>query len=326
MFYDINKTLTYNCLFNFIVGNRGGGKTFAFKDWAIRDFKKNKQQFIYLRRYKEELKEVSTFFDDIREFYPNDELVVKHNKFYINGELAGYAKPLSTAKISKSTSFPKVNKIGFDEFIIEKGVYHYLPDEVVLFLEFYETVARMRDVRVFFLSNAVTMTNPYFLYFKLSLPYNKNIYRKDDLLLEFVANPDFIEKKKSTRFGKIIANTKYADYSIDNKFYLDNKLFIQKKSPNCRFSFAFIYKGETYGVWTDYSIGKIFVSLDWDRSTPLIFSTTLDDHTPNTMLLKSPNKSNLWRLFIKNFKMSNVYFENIKIKNVCMDLLKMILT
>lgn len=38
MYYEIGKALSYNCLFNFIVGMRGVGKTYAFKRWAIQDF------------------------------------------------------------------------------------------------------------------------------------------------------------------------------------------------------------------------------------------------------------------------------------------------
>ena len=44
MWYDISKTLSYNALFNFVIGARGVGKTYAFKRWAIKDFLKNKKQ------------------------------------------------------------------------------------------------------------------------------------------------------------------------------------------------------------------------------------------------------------------------------------------
>ena len=40
MYYDINKTLSYNTLFNFVVGPRGAGKTYAAKKRAISNFLK----------------------------------------------------------------------------------------------------------------------------------------------------------------------------------------------------------------------------------------------------------------------------------------------
>lgn len=40
MYWNPNKTLSYNKLFNFIVGSRGGGKSFGAKDLCIRRFLK----------------------------------------------------------------------------------------------------------------------------------------------------------------------------------------------------------------------------------------------------------------------------------------------
>ena len=244
--------------------------------------------------------------------------------YKINNKIAGQAIPLSTAKIEKSTPFPKVDKIIFDEFILDKGVYHYLPDEVTNFLELYETIARMRDVKVFFLSNALTITNPYFLYFDINLPYGKTIKAEDDILIELVQNKEFIEAKKKTRFAQLIEGTAYANYAIENQFLRDNKNFVEKKTEKARFIFCFIYKGEKFGVWTDYSIGKQFVSKDYDKSSKLIYSFTLDDHTPNTLLLKG-QKSVLVESFIKNYKLGLVRFESIGIKNICSEIIKLTL-
>ena len=56
MFWDIGRTLTHNMLFNVIVGNRGGGKSYGAKKRAIDNFIKKKEQFGYIRRYKDDLK------------------------------------------------------------------------------------------------------------------------------------------------------------------------------------------------------------------------------------------------------------------------------
>jgi hypothetical protein len=327
--YDGNKTLTYNALFNFIIGNRGGGKTYWAKKWAIKDFLKNEKQFIYLRRYKQEIKKKNNdkFFNDIiaNNEFENVKFEVKGNTFYINKKEAGQAMCLSTSKIEKSVPFPNVNKIIFDEFIIDKGVYRYLPDEVLCFLEFYETVNRMRnrEVIAFFLANAISMTNPYFLYFNMHLPYGKNVFCKNDKLIELVQNEEYIAAKKATRFGKLIEGTTYADYSIDNKFLRDDKTFIEKKSGSCNFYFAFKYEGKLYGVWIDYSRGAMWVSEDIDPCSRIIYSITLDDHSPNTLLLRQLGKAVLFKTFIENYKLGNVRFESMKIKNVCYEVLKL---
>ena len=125
MYWDISKPLSYNALFNFIVGNRGGGKTYGFKKYAIQKFLKTGKQFVYIRRYKDELKNCKKFFDDIVGEFPEIEFKVHNHVAYIDGKEAGYFIVLSTAKIQKSTAFPDVETICYDEFILDKGTQHY---------------------------------------------------------------------------------------------------------------------------------------------------------------------------------------------------------
>ena len=64
-----------------------------------------------------------------------------------------------------------------------------------------------------------------------------------------------IEKKNvNQNFGQLVAGTSYEKYAIDNKFILDNTNFIEKKHGSSKFSFAFIYENETFGVWVDYKL------------------------------------------------------------------------
>ena len=174
MYYSRNDLLSYNALFNFVVGERGTGKTYQFKDWAISDFIKNGNQFVYVRRYKTEFKDIGNFFDDIIKKYPNHKFSVGYGKFFIDNKIAGFYIPLSVAITKKSVAYPNVNKIGFDEFILEKSSLHYLPNEVNAFLGLYETIARDRNnVRCLFMANSVTLINPYFLFFVLFFSKSK---------------------------------------------------------------------------------------------------------------------------------------------------------
>lgn len=336
IFYDGKRILTHNCLFNFIIGGRGLGKTFWGKKWAIEDFIKNENQFVYVRRYeKESKKSVKTFFDDIRFLFPGHELKVKGNEFIIDDKVAGFCIVLSTAKIEKSVSYPFVNKILFDEVLIEKGHYKYLPDEVGSFLNLYETIARPGsghcDVIVFFFSNAITWTNPYFLYFNIQqkVKPDKNgrmIWKRGEILLELCESEGFIEAKRKTRFGQIIDGTAYGDYSINNKFLLDDDTFIEKKSADARYFFTFKYKGNEFGVWADFLEGKMWVSNAVDPSYKLIYSVTMKDHEPNTMFLKNLSRAGQFKIFLESYKQGNVYFENINVKNITYEVIKTALT
>ena len=165
-------------------------------------------------------------------------------------KFVGYAMTLSTAQDLKSSNFSNVKYIIFDEFIIEEGQKKtYLKNEVFVFLNLIETIARLRDVRVFLLGNPANIyTNPYFLYFDLKLPFNNDIkiFKDGLILLQYMKNEKYREFKKTTKFGKLISGTSYEDYAINNKMINDNKYFIEKKKGTSKFSFAFIYNNETY--------------------------------------------------------------------------------
>lgn len=327
MWYDIGKTLTYNCLFNFVIGNRGCGKTYSAKKRAIKLFLEKGHQFVYLRRYKEELDETAeSYFNDIilNGEFPEAVIEYRSGQYFVNDQLAGYAMALTKAKDYKSISYPLVYFIIFDEFLIEDNGYaRYLKNEVKQFLNFYMSIDRYRGATVFFLANSVSMINPYTLYWNLTLPYGSNIVRKGDVLLQLVQDEEFIRERKQTRFGKLVAGTDFEQYAIENKFIMDSKTFIMKKTEKSQYYFTFIYQGEKYGIWVDYQAGKFFVSQDVDPSCRLIYSITVDDHSPNTLLLSSLSKAVFFKKFIDNYKLGNVYFESQKIKNITYEVIKL---
>lgn len=330
MWYDIGQTLTYNCLFNFIIGNRGCGKTYAAKKRAVKQFLEKGYQFVYLRRFKEELDETAeSYFNDIihNNEFPDAVIEYKGGQYFINEQVAGYAMALTKAKDYKSISFPMVYLIIYDEFLIEDNGYsRYLKNEVKQFLSFYMSIDRYRGCTVFFLANSVTMINPYFLFWDLTLPYGSNITRRGDVLLQLVQDEEFIRERKQTRFGRLVAGTEFEEYAIENKFTQETSVFIQRKTEKARYLFTMLYKGEPYGVWVDYKEGKMFVSENVDPSCACVYSLTVADHKPNTMFLNQINKSMWFKQFIDNYKLGNVYFESQKIKTIVYEIIKMCVT
>lgn len=320
--YDGNQTLTHNCLFNFVIGPRGVGKTYWSKMWQVKRFLKTGEQFVYVRRYKEELRTLGSYFNAIKDNFPEVAFEVNGTNLYINGEHAGTAIALSTSLILKSSEFPKVTSIVFDEFIIEKGTYRYLPKEVNKFLDLYETISRLREnVIAFFMANAITMTNPYFLYFDIKVPYGSTFFKRGDVLFQYVNNEEYQQAKASSRFGQIIQGTEYAEYSINNQFLLDNSTFIEKKPGKADFLFSMTYNGYKMGIWVDYDAGLMWAS--WDVAHDRInFAMTLADHTENTLMIKSLSKSRFYALFLDAYKTGHVRFEDMTIKNLIYEIIK----
>ena len=84
MYFNGDKADSYDALFNFIILARGLGKTYNYTKLVIRRFLKDEtNQFIYLRRYKSELKtSAPKFFDAViaNNEFPNVKLEYKHRK------------------------------------------------------------------------------------------------------------------------------------------------------------------------------------------------------------------------------------------------------
>lgn len=279
-YYNFNRILSYNCVFNFIPGGRGIGKTFGAKKLAINDALKNGSEFIYLRRYAEDLDEASAlFFDDIAHLWPKlefqttlryasytkklirdvDETEAAFDKRLKERQWTkiGHFIPLSKAQRFKSTPFPRVKWIINDEFILEKGAIRYLPNEADILMNFYSSVDRYADnVRVLCLANAVSINNPYFLKWKIRPSVNNEIQKLaiDDTGSAFIAC-DFPDSKQfqsevyQTRFGKFIQGTDYANYAVGNIFVDNGENLIKGKDSTAEYVFTLETESSMFSVW-----------------------------------------------------------------------------
>lgn len=163
-------------------GERSNGKTYSALDYAVERYFKYGEQFAYIRRFGEDVrkKNLMTLFAPhvengrIKELSNNKWSLVDYtgSKFYpINYddetrkterelEPMGHAFDLNAVEHHKSTSFPKVTTIIFDEFLSRQG---YLTNEFVLFMNTLSTIIRDRNnVKIFMIGNTVNKYCPYF--------------------------------------------------------------------------------------------------------------------------------------------------------------------
>ena len=302
-----------------VLSNRGGGKTFHMTRWGIDDFKKSKRQCVWVRRYQTEIDEMllnGKFFDAVREYYPNDELTIDGNLGKVNGEVAFYFIALSTSRQLKSNNYPFVNKIVFDEFIIDKGRVAYLKNEVEVFLDLYETVARTRDnVRAVLLANSITIVNPYFLFWNIKPDTEKRFTVSGQVCVELFTDADFVAAKQKSRFGQLVKGTRYSAYAIDNKWLLDTDTFIEQKTKDAEFMLGMKYNGIMYGFWVDYRVGLIYVNKQYDPSSYSLFCLQKDDHEANLLLIKGLNDSKRIQRIVFAFRNGLLRFSDMQVKN-----------
>lgn len=296
IYYDVSGLLSQRCIFNFVIGNRGGGKTYGGKKLVINRFKRKKQQFVWVRRYQTEIDTLSDFWADIRGAFPKDELTQKGQSLYINGDLAGYLIALSTSMQLKSVAFPMVSTIIFDEFIIDKGRITYLRNEAHVFMELFETVARMREnVTALFFGNAISIVNPYFDFFKITPELGRRYTKNGGICVEFYFNEEFINKKENTKFGRLIAGTSYGEYNMKNKFLRDTDSFIGERPATAnRKQFQFIFDGEKFSLWQDYRNQCFYVDRNFESNfgefrTYVTNPADMDDNDKSMVLFKKNN-------------------------------------
>lgn len=327
-YYNYDKALSYNALFNFILTTRGLGKTYGAKLKVIKKFLKTGEQFIYIRRYKDELSTIDTFFNDIiaNNEFPEHEFKVVQKKFYIDGKICGYAIPLSISQRLKSTSYPNVTTIIYDEFIINTSNIRYLTNEVYTFLEFFETVARKRNnVRAIFLANNVSIINPYFQYFNC-VPKENNRFtlaQDGEVLVEIYKDDEFNEEKYKTKFGKLIQGTTYGNYAIENESLIDNNKFVLKKKPNdLIFCFSVKYKESELGYWLSFKEGIFYVCKDVQPNSKHRFTVTKDDHDINYTMYNSLTQFTMFKEYIRYYRYGYVRYKDIESKHIAYDVMK----
>ena len=327
--FNPNQILSYKTLVSVVVGMRGGGKTYGFKKKAIRDFIDKGEQFIWLRRYGTETDEVKkTFFNDIRgdvdlkKRYGDISYKVDGDDIVINDKIAGHFISLSTASKYKSTAYPKVTMIIFDEFIIERGMLRYMQSEVDMLYGLIETVQRQRDnLRCILIANAVKFNNPYFIEWRVR-PFKKGFLHMKDrsVVIQMYVNKEFQKEKQESRIGKLTQGSDYYNMAIMNWFEDDNEKFIAKKPNSAYYRCTVRFEGDDYGFWLDPVKGRMYVNRQVDKNTRFKYTLSQKDHDINYYLVKSFNGTHIKEI-VECYQLGVLYFSDVRVKGVVMEML-----
>ena len=182
-YYSLENILTHKADYNIIFGERSNGKTTAVLEYALKEHIKSnyKHQLGLIRRWEEDFK--GTKSTDMvsgiislgwvskytKERY--NTIIYRAMNWYLANiqedgtkEVAeqpfikGFA--ISSQEHYKSTAYPDIKMILFDEFITRD---YYLPDEFIKFQNLLSTIIRLRDdVVIFMCGNTVNKYCPYF--------------------------------------------------------------------------------------------------------------------------------------------------------------------
>lgn len=181
-YYSLNKIDKKQATYNVIFGERSNGKTFALLKRSIENFVKNGSQSAYVRRWQEDItgRRASRLYSGLNEsgeiekitkgeftgvhYYAGKFYLCNYDEkgkpIYSDADIICFCFALSSGEHDKSTSYPNITTIIFDEFLTNRL---YLSDEFVLFMNVVSTIVRKREnVKIYMLGNTVNKFCPYF--------------------------------------------------------------------------------------------------------------------------------------------------------------------
>ena len=179
-FYSYTNIDKTDAVYKMIIGERSNGKTYGALKKIVENYYAKRKQGALIRRWDEDLKgkRGQAMFESL---VSNDEITkITHGMwtgvYYYSGRWYlcryeddnritddtpfCYGFSLSAMEHDKSTSYPDITTVVFDEFLSRTS---YLPDEFVLFCNVLSTIIRHRtDVIIYMLGNTVNKYCPYF--------------------------------------------------------------------------------------------------------------------------------------------------------------------
>ena len=224
-FYDNTPIWSYNAIWNFILTLRSRGKTFSFLSRALRRAQKYGEKTLIVRRYRAEAKKAKDklYCDDWLKIWNLDDKTIKFDgykafckkgdKWFNFCEITYLAQVKAWRGSRESNIFTVV----FDEFTTTPEKYKfYRGNEVEDFLDIVASVRGVHDIRVFFLGNKESVTNPYFSYFNIPIPED-NFEGLRRIAPEFVVEcyNTLADGQKTTateRFNNSLKGTRYGKY------------------------------------------------------------------------------------------------------------------
>ena len=166
-----------------------------------------------------------------------------------------------------------------------------------------------------YIYNAINVyASPYFAYWDLDIPYGKEFqsYKDGSIIVHYARNDEYREKKKKTKFGKLIDGTDYGRYAIDNEDVSINHLFIQKRPEKAVFTSVLIINGNKIGMWNGRD-GYLYLSEKYDPNTMNKFAFDFTDHTEST-IFTSVRENYYVHVCVEAYKHGWLKFESEKVK------------
>jgi len=323
-YLDIEKILSYQMPFNFVVGGRATGKTYG----ALKTAYENRIRFILMRRTQTQCDLINK-----PEFNPYKAInmdtgsnitvksISKYNskiieEFEESENILGYTCALSTISNMRGFDASDVQLLIYDEFIPEKHE-RPLKNEGSAFLNAYETINRNRElkgsapVQVLCLANAFNIANPIFLELglvgrceKMKNSGQELFIDKERGILIVMLYKSRISKAKADTALYRLSSGSYADMALSNDFIYNSNENIKSIALN---EYRLICTVGEISIYRHKSKRNYYVSEHRSGTAPKYTSDEV-----NLMRYRKNHGLLLYTAYMRN----NITFENMLTKSL----------
>lgn len=297
-------------VWTFVIGGRSVGKTVNSLAQNIKYCYENDKRFIYMRRWQADfnrsgghidlplISKISGYDVQIKVFDDGTgtkrkmivaghakETTDKDGKTKIILEDAkgvGYFVALYTDQKTRSSAWPNVWLIIYDEFIPVDGREIPKNQEWAAYTGFLQTVFRdPRKAKSLFLANAVPggEFNSYFI--KLNL-YPKGKVTRDRergvKIIQYAENQELIEERKTSKLYKILESTGDEQNDFAQSHFVYGEDFIKSLTGKSKMKIIYKLENKLYGLWYNKDNGYV-LSPKFDKSCQVRY--ILDEIDPN---------------------------------------------
>lgn len=352
VYYDWEKTLSYDADITMVIGARGYGKTYGLRRQFLRDYIGKGFRFVEVVRFKNELSGVSggyfdrllrtdEFADYLCRYDGHRAYIAKKPDGYdeadkkprLSWDTIGYFIAMTDAQRAKKQTFDCVRRIVLDEAVLERSdrYHNYLPNEWIVLANIVDTVSRERAEqmgvgrpRLYLLGNAVDFGNPYFAFANVpsDIRFGYRWFRNKTFLLHYVDSGDYGARKlESTVAGRMMQGTAEGDVAAKNEFVGMSTDFVQKKTKGARFNFGVRYNGVIYGIWSDMKEGLYFVTKGAPNNAQPIYYLSNDQAQVNYIAAKRTAK--VFQVFAEAYYLSMIRYDSVGTKRNFLEVLQM---
>lgn len=244
-FYKIDNLLKTEVPYMILLGMRANGKSYAAKYTILSDAYENEVNFVYLRRWREDIKRanVEAYFSDM----PIEKITKKEyntvaawqGSLYFatidsegkleKGRKIGRYCALNESVRYKSQAFVNYKWLIYEEFITDEV---YLSEEPTKLQQFISTVARLEEIKILMIGNTMSRVCPYFNEWQLQgtlrqKPGTIEIYHMHyekftvDIAVE---NCEVLERESTLFFGNAAKQIVSGEWDVKESPRLPRKL------------------------------------------------------------------------------------------------------